>query len=127
MLTPRRKKEEMEDPMTEQSEGKRRWKRLDASLQVRLRIVETGREMLVIGTHMNPSGIFVQMADPPAVGTRVQVSFASDNVSGALTAEGTVANRATLGDDSEKPPGIGINLQSTGPAWTKIYQFLGSD
>ncbi len=112
---------------TSQFHGKRRWKRLSASLEVRLRIIETGREMLAMGTHMNPSGIFVQLADPPEVGTQVQVSLASDYVAGALTSQGTVANRETLNDDTERPPGIGINLQDTGPAWTKMYELLIAD
>ena len=124
MLTPGPKKAEMDHSMTGHAQGKRRWKRLSASLQVHLRIIETGREMLAIGTHMNPSGIFIQLADPPAVGTAVQVSIASDNVAGPLTAQGTVAHQSTLGDEFDRPPGIGINLHNTGPAWTKIYEFL---
>ena len=102
----------------------RRWKRLSAELRLRLLVINSGREQHVLGTHMNPSGIFVQMADPPPVGTEVQVTLASDTIDGALTAQGIVANRAVLDDGNHRPPGIGINLQDTGPAWTKLYECL---
>jgi len=78
----------------------------------------------VIGTHLNPEGIYVQMADPPARGTRVVVTVEADGAAGALTAEGVVVDRNVLDQESDHVPGVGIQLDATSAAWNKLYQWL---
>ncbi len=110
------------------SEDRRRWRRLTHELRLQLQIAEgAGRTVSAIGTHLNPEGIFVQMADPPARGTQVVVTVASDGVEGALTAEGVVVDRVVLDQESENPPGVGIKIENAGPGWSKLYQWLVGD
>ncbi len=85
---------------------------------------ETGRVVSAIGSHLNPAGIFVQLADPPPLGSRVQVTLAAEGTDGVLTAEGDVVDRVVLDQTSDRPPGIGISLEQTGPAWQKLYDWL---
>lgn len=106
---------------------RRRWKRLRTELRLQLQVTvgdQTGRVMGAIGSHLNPTGIFVQVADPPPLGTRVKVTLAAEGTEGVLTAEGEVVDRVVLDEGSERPPGIGIRLEHTGPAWTKLYNWL---
>jgi Tfp pilus assembly protein PilZ len=83
-----------------------------------------GRAVSAIGSHMNPTGIFVQIADPPPLGARVRVTLAAEGTDGVLTAEGEVVDRVVPSDGSDRRPGIGIRLEQTGPAWKKLYNFL---
>ena len=39
-------------------------------------------------------------------------------------AEGVVVDRVMLDDESDRPPGVGIRLDHTGPGWSKLYQWL---
>jgi hypothetical protein len=106
---------------------RRRWRRLRSELRLQLQLVDPGsggRTITAIGTHLNPAGIFVQLADPPPVGTKVKVTLAAEGTDGVLTAEGEVVSRRVLDDESEKPPGCGIRLAQTGPAWRKLYEWL---
>lgn len=73
---------------------------------------------------MNPTGIFVQVADPPPMGSRVRVTLDAEGTDGVLTAEGEVVDRRVLDEGSDHPPGIGISLQATGPGWNKLYKWL---
>ena len=113
----------------EQDDDRRRWRRLRSELRLQLHIVEAsggGRTVSAVGSHLNPEGIFVQIADPPAMGTRVRVTLAAEGTDGVLTADGTVVDRVVLDDESERPPGVGIKLDQTGPAWSKLYQWLSA-
>jgi GNAT superfamily N-acetyltransferase len=106
---------------------RRRWKRLEQQLRVQLQILsaDTGSHTVhAIGTHLSPAGIFVQLADPPPVGTRVRVIVGGEDTDGALTAEGEVSRQLSLDDESENPPGCGILLDDVGPAWHKLYDLL---
>jgi uncharacterized protein YwbE len=85
---------------------------------------EGTRTATAIGSHLNPEGIFVQLADPPELGSRVRVTLAAEGTDGVLTAEGEVVDRVLPDDATEHPPGIGIRLEQTGPAWAKLYDFL---
>ena len=112
------------------SSERRRWRRLRSELGLQLHIAEEesgNRIVSAIGSHLNPTGIFVQMADPPPLGSRVRVTLEAEGTDGVLTAEGEVVDRVVLHDTSERPPGIGIRLEQTGPAWTKLYKFLLED
>jgi hypothetical protein len=94
---------------------------------LQLRVMEgeqSGRVVAAIGSHLNPAGIFVQLADPPPLGSRVQVTLAAEGTDGVLTAEGEVVDRVVLDDGTERPPGVGISLEQTGPAWQKLYHWL---
>ena len=73
---------------------------------------------------MNPTGIFVQIADPPPLGAQVRVTLAAEGTDGVLTAEGEVVDRVVPDDGTERRPGIGIRLEQTGPAWKKLYNFF---
>ena len=106
---------------------RRRWKRLRTELRLQLQIAVSdaaGRSLMAIGSHLNPEGIFVQLADPPPMGSRVRVTLNAEGTEGVLTAEGEVVDRVVPNDGSNKPPGIGIRLEQTGPAWTKLYNWL---
>ncbi|HTM20439.1 MAG TPA: PilZ domain-containing protein [Kofleriaceae bacterium] len=106
---------------------RRRWKRLRTELRLQLRVTDgeqAGRVVTAIGSHLNPAGIFVQLADPPPMGSRVQVTLAAEGTDGVLTAEGEVVDRVVLDQTSERPPGVGISLEQTGPAWQKLYHWL---
>jgi len=85
---------------------------------------QSGRVIGAIGSHLNPAGIFVQLADPPPLGSRVVVTLAAEGTDGVLTAEGEVVDRVVLDDGSDRPPGIGIAFDHTGPAWQKLYDWL---
>ena len=111
-------------------EERRRWKRLRSELRLQLQIIDLdsgGRTVTAIGSHLNPMGLFVQMADPPPEGTRVKVTLAAEGTDGVLTAEGKVVTRHVLADDTKQPPGCGISLDQTGPAWQKLYDWLNED
>jgi Tfp pilus assembly protein PilZ len=114
-------------------EDRRRWKRLRSELRLHVQLLDDSgtRAVSAIGSHLNPEGIFVQLADPPALGARVRVTLAAEGTDGVLTAEGTVVDRVVPDDGSARPPGIGICLTQPGPAWAKLYAFLsetsGSD
>lgn len=105
---------------------RRRWRRLASELRLELHIHEPGgvRMVAAVGTHLNPEGIFIQIADPPHLGTRVRVTLAAEGTDGVLTAEGEVVDRVVLDDESGRPPGIGLKLDQAGPAWTKLYAWL---
>lgn len=106
---------------------RRRWRRLRTELRLQLQVSvgdQTGRVIGAIGSHLNPNGIFVQLADPPPVGARVKVTLAAEGTEGVLSAEGEVVDRVVLDDGSDRPPGIGIRLEQTGPGWTKLYNWL---
>lgn len=106
---------------------RRRWKRLRTELRLQLQVSladSAGRSLMAIGSHLNPEGIFVQLADPPPMGSRVRVTLNAEGTEGVLTAEGEVVDRVVPNDGSNKPPGIGIKLEQTGPAWTKLYNWL---
>lgn len=109
------------------SDDRRRWRRLHSELRLQLHIVEPsggGRTLNAVGSHLNPEGIFVQLADPPPLGARVRVTLAVEGTDGVLTAEGLVVDRVVLDDESERPPGVGIRLEQTGTGWHKLYQWL---
>jgi hypothetical protein len=106
---------------------RRRWRRLQTELRLELHIVEPsggGRTLNAVGSHLNPEGIFVQLADPPPLGARVRVTLAAEGTQGVLSAEGIVVDRVVLDQESERPPGIGIRLDHTGVAWNKLYRWL---
>lgn len=107
------------------TDDRRRWKRLAADLRLELQIVEPAgatRRVSAVGSHLSPEGIYVQVADPPPVGSKVTVSVAAEGA-GDMTAEGEVTRREVLGDESEQPPGIGIRLEPS-PAWRVLYAWL---
>ncbi len=109
---------------------RRRWRRLRTELRLKLEVTvgdQTGRLIGAIGSHLNPTGIFVQLADPPPLGSKVKVTLAAEGTDGVLSAEGVVVDRVVLDEGSERPPGIGIRLQQTGPGWTKLYNWLIED
>ena len=109
------------------TEERRRWRRLKSELRLQLHIVEEsggGRTLAAIGSHLNPEGIFVQLADPPPRGARVRVTLAAEGTDGVLTGEGVVVDRVVPDDGAEGPPGVGIRLDHTGPGWSKLYQWL---
>lgn len=108
-------------------EERRRWKRLrtELRLQLQISVADTaGRMVSAIGSHLNPTGIFVQMSDPPPLGAKVRVTLAAEGTDGVLTAEGEVVDRVEPSDGTDRPPGIGIRLEQTGPAWNKLYKWL---
>ena len=109
---------------------RRRWRRLRTELRLKLEVTvgeQTGRILGAIGSHLNPTGIFVQLADPPPLGAKVKVTLAAEGTDGVLSAEGEVVDRVVLDEGTERPPGIGIRLQQTGPGWTKLYNWLIED
>ncbi len=109
------------------ADERRRWRRLRAELRLQLHIVEPsggGRTLSAVGSHLNPEGIFVQLADPPPLGARVRVTLAAEGTDGVLTAEGMVVDRVVLDDESERPPGVGIRFEQTGAAWHQLYHCL---
>lgn len=114
--------------MGRETEDRRRWQRLKHELRLQLHIVDAagvgGRTLTAVGSHLNPEGIFVQLADPPPKGTLVRVTLAAEGTEGVLTAEGIVVDRVVLDQESDRPPGIGIRLEKTGPGWSKLYQWL---
>ena len=62
-------------------DDRRRFKRLAQQLRVQLHLVdpdEGGRTITALGTHLSPTGIFVQLADPPPVGTQVTVTVGAE-------------------------------------------------
>jgi len=108
-------------------EERRRWRRLRTELPLHLHLTdadEGGRTQTAIGSHMNPEGIFVRLADPPALGARVRVTLTAEGTDGVLSAEGEVVDRVVLDDGSARPPGVGIRLDRTGPGWKKLYDWL---
>jgi hypothetical protein len=74
---------------------RRRWTRLTDELRLQLYITEADGERYAaaVGTHLNPEGIFVELADPPPMGSKVRVTLAGEGTTGALTAEGEVVDR----------------------------------
>jgi hypothetical protein len=112
------------------ADERRRWRRLKMELRVQLQLIDPesgGRTVNAIGTHLSPTGIFVQMADPPPIGTRVRVTLAAEGTEGVLTAAGEVNTRFVLDDESARPPGCGLALDETGPGWQKLYDWLSDD
>lgn len=104
---------------------RRRWRRLEHELRLTLQIADgTGRTVHAIGSHLNPEGIYVQMADPPPKGTRVVVTVDASGAEGALSADGVVVDRNVLDQESDHVPGIGVQLDRTSAAWAKLYQWL---
>ena len=108
-------------------EERRRWRCLRSELPLQLHLADEGEGGQVrnaVGSHMNPEGIFVQLADPPRLGARVRVTLNAEGTSGVLSAEGVVVDRVVLDDTSDRPPGVGIRLDRTGPGWKKLYDWL---
>jgi len=107
---------------------RRRWRRLTGELRLHLRVLTPGEEHVVvaIGTHLNPEGIYVELADPPPLGARVRVTLAAEGTDGALTAEGDVVDRVGPDEVGERAPGVGLRLDRSGPAWSKLYAWLGA-
>ena len=83
--------------------------------------------MHALGTHLSPTGLFVQMADPPPAGTRVRVIVGAEGAESVLTAEGEVSRQLYMDNESERPPGCGIALDDTGPGWHKLYDLLSGE
>jgi hypothetical protein len=112
-------------------EERRRWRRLRTELRLQLEIADgdgvSQRVVTAFGSHLNPAGIFVQMSDPPSLGARVRVTLALEGTNGLLSAEGVVVDRVVLDNESDRPPGIGLRLDETGPAWKKLYDWLSDD
>jgi hypothetical protein len=107
------------------SEDRRRWRRLTHELRLQIQIAEgSGRTVSAIGSHLNPEGIFVQMADPPARGTHVVVTVEVDGIDGGVSAEGVVVDQVVLDQESKSMPGVGIRLDHRSPGWSKIYTWL---
>jgi hypothetical protein len=106
---------------------RRRWTRLASELRLQLHIDDDdgGRVVAAVGTHLNPEGIFVELDDPPPMGTRVRVTLAAEGSDGVLSGEGEVVDRVTADDGSGRQPGVGLRLDQAGPAWTKLYAWLG--
>jgi hypothetical protein len=106
-------------------EGERRkWRRLEHGLRVELTVLGSGAggSISAMGTHLSPEGLFVQLANPPAAGTRVRVTLgAGDSV--RLAAEGVVTNQFVPNDANEKI-GVGIALAEAGAPWRKLYEWL---
>jgi len=116
--------------MTGPDVDRRRWKRLRRELRLQLQLCDEGaggHAVAAVGSHLNPTGIFVQLADPPPIGARVRVTLAAEGTDGVLTAEGEVVDRVAVDDASKRPPGVGIRLEHTGPAWTKLYDWLSQE
>ncbi len=108
-------------------EERRRWRRLRSELPLQLHLTdetEGGQVRTAVGSHMNPEGIFVRLADPPALGARVRVTLNAEGTTGVLSAEGEVVDRVVLDDAIARPPGVGIRLDKTGPGWKKLYDWL---
>jgi hypothetical protein len=105
---------------------RRRWHRLPSELRLQLHILDSegARVVAAVGSHLNPEGIFVQMADPPPLGTRVRVTLAAEGTDGVLSAEGEVVDRVVLDNVSDRPPGVGLRLDQAGAAWSKLYAWL---
>jgi len=98
---------------------------LRSELSLQLHVADEGGQVrTAVGSHMNPEGIFVQLADPPALGSRVRVTLNAEGTTGVLSAEGVVVDRVVLDDTSARPPGVGIRLDRTGPGWKKLYDWL---
>ena len=66
----------------------------------------------------------MQLADPPPVGTIVQITLNAEGTDGVLTAKGEVVTRVVLDDESDRRPGVGVKLGETGPGWSKLYTWL---
>ena len=106
---------------------RRRWRRLQTELRLQLHVTladSGGRVMSAVGSHMNPSGIFVHLADPPPLGAHVRITLEAEGTDGVLTADGVVVDRAVPDDGSDRRPGIGIRLEQKGPAWAKLYEWF---
>lgn len=80
--------------------------------------------MTALGTHLNPEGIFVQLADPPPVGTMVRVTVAASGIEGSLSADGEVVYQLFEDDRQHGPTGCGVHVRSKGPAWLRLYEWL---
>ena len=106
---------------------RRRWKRLKNELPLQIELVdegEGGRTLTAVGSHMNPEGIFVQLAEPPPLGARVRVTLNAEGTNGVLSAEGEVVDRVEPEGDRPNPPGVGIRLDQVGSGWRKLYEWL---
>jgi hypothetical protein len=105
---------------------RRRWRRLTHELRLQLHVLAPEPRVIVaVGTHLNPEGIFVETDDPPPMGARIRVTLAAEGTAGALTAEGEVVDRVEPGSQGERPAGVGVKLEQAGPAWQKLYAWLG--
>jgi hypothetical protein len=106
---------------------RRRWRRLSRELRLKVHIPDGAGERVVgaIGSHLNPEGIFVELTDPPPLGTRVRVTLAAEGTEGLLTAEGEVVDRVESDPTGARAPGIGLRIDQAGPAWQKLYAWLG--
>jgi hypothetical protein len=116
----------MTDDRATDGRERRRWRRLRSELRLQLHIMDqdSGRKVPAIGTHLNPLGIFVQLADPPPLGTIVEITLNAEGTDGVLTAKGEVVDRVVLDQESARPPGVGVKLSETGPGWSKLYTWL---
>jgi len=85
---------------------------------------DDGRVVMAVGTHMNPEGMFVVIADPPELGARVRVTLNAEGTDGVLSAEGTVVDRVVVDAGSDRRPGVGVRFDQIGAAWTKLYEWL---
>ncbi|RMH41021.1 MAG: hypothetical protein D6689_12115 [Deltaproteobacteria bacterium] len=106
---------------------RRRWRRLRAELPLQLQLEDAAGGVEIrtaVGSHLNPTGIFVQVDDPPAVGTRVRITLNAEATDGVLSAEGQVVDCVVSGDG---PPGVGIRVDRAGPGWTRLYDWLVDD
>jgi Tfp pilus assembly protein PilZ len=106
---------------------RRRWRRLRSELPLQLHLTDdagSGYIRSAVGSHLNPEGIFVQLADPPALGAKVRVTLNAEGSDGVLSAEGVVVDRVTLDAASARPPGVGIRIERKGPGWDKLYAWL---
>ena len=82
----------------------------------RVEVCEPSRRLLVL----------TKDADEPGEHA-IEVTLAAEGTEGALTSEGVVVDRIAPDDQAPCPPGIGIQLDHTGPAWEKLYQWLKVD
>ncbi len=108
-------------------EERRRWKRLRHELPLQLQVVGSEHSLPATGSHMNPEGIFVRVPQPPELGSRVRVTLNAEATNGILTSEGEVVDRVAPGTGGDRPPGVGIQFDSVGPAWHKLYNHLRTD
>lgn len=108
----------------ETGSDRRRWQRLDRELHLQVQVLGGGQDIIpAVGSHLNPEGVFVQMASPPPMGTRVRISVAAEGTDGVLTVEGEVVDRVEAGD-GQGPAGIGLRLPEPGPEWEQLYRYL---
>lgn len=105
----------------------RRWPRLHLALDVRIRFDNLEQAVDTTTLNLSRGGLFIRMAAPREIGTRVRIGMRIASTREQFTLEGVVIRRVPDGDEPLRPgdiPGVAVFLTSTSVGYARFCENL---